>query len=128
VSAGIATRPAPGAAEQKVRAALDRVVDPCSIATGVPITLADMGLIAGVEVDAGEAVVHLRVTSPFCMHIGNMQERIVAVVGEVDGIREARVEVDDGMEWLPTMIAPHVTRRLREVRPFDDGVKKGPEE
>jgi metal-sulfur cluster biosynthetic enzyme len=128
VSAQITTRPAAGAAEQEVRKALDRVVDPCSIVTGVPITLGDMGLIAGVEVERGEAVVHLRVTSPFCMHIGNMQERIIAVVGEVDGIREVRVEVDDGMEWLPTMIAPHVTRRLREVRPFDDDVEKGPAE
>jgi metal-sulfur cluster biosynthetic enzyme len=110
---------APAATEAAVRRALDRVVDPCSIATGVPITLAEMGLIAGVEISGPVATVQLRVTSPFCMHIGNMQERIAAVVGDVDGIDEVRIDIDDGMEWLPTMMAPEASARLRRVRPLD---------
>lgn len=112
-------------AEVELRRALDRVVDPCSIATGVPITLTEMGLVAGLEVSAGRATVHLRVTSPFCMHIGNMQERIIEVLGEVDGMQEVRVEVDDGMEWLPTMMSDEARLRLREVRPLDESGSRG---
>jgi metal-sulfur cluster biosynthetic enzyme len=105
--------------EAGVRAALERVVDPCSIATGVPITLPEMGLVAGVEVEAGAATVHLRVTSPFCMHIGNMQERIIEVVREVPGVEEVEVVVDDGNEWLPSMMSERAQAQLRRVRPLD---------
>lgn len=105
--------------EAGVRAALERVVDPCSIATGVPITLTEMGLVSAVEVDAGVATVRLRVTSPFCMHIGNMQERIIKVVGEVPGIHKVDVLVDDGNEWLPSMMSQKARAELRRVRPLD---------
>ena len=110
---------------EQVRAALDRVVDPCSIATGVPITLADMGLVEGVAVDGREARIRLRVTSPFCMQIGNMQERIVQVVEEVPGIDDVRLDVDDGTEWLPSMMAPEAQRRLRAVRPLEAAMPRG---
>jgi metal-sulfur cluster biosynthetic enzyme len=102
----------------EVRQALTRVVDPCSIATGVPLTLADMGLVENVTVTAREARIRLRVTSPFCMQIGNMQERIVEVVGEVPGIDTVHLDVDDGTSWLPSMMAPDAQRRLRAVRPL----------
>ena len=102
----------------RVYEALGRVVDPCSIATGVPITLADMGLVEGVVVDGREVHVRLRVTSPFCMQIGIMQERIREVLRDVYGIDAVHLEVDDGTAWLPSMMAPDAQRRLRAVRPL----------
>jgi metal-sulfur cluster biosynthetic enzyme len=102
----------------EVHRALERVVDPCSIATGVPITLADMGLVEDVAVTGGRAQIRLRVTSPFCMHIGNIQERILHVVGEVPGVDDVDLEIDDGMNWLPSMMAPESQRRLRAIRPL----------
>jgi len=103
---------------QRVHEALGRVVDPCSIATGVPITLADMGLLETVAVDGREVHIRLRVTSPFCMQIGIMQERIRAVLRDVRGIDAVHLEVDDGTTWLPSMMAPDAQRRLRAVRPI----------
>jgi metal-sulfur cluster biosynthetic enzyme len=103
---------------EQVHRALERVVDPCSIATGVPITLAEMGLVEDVTVTADQARIRLRVTSPFCMHIGNMHERIRDVVAEVPGIEAVHVDVDDGMTWLPSMMAPEAQQRLRAVRPL----------
>lgn len=108
-----------GELEAGVQAALERVVDPCSIATGVPITLPAMGLVAGVELEDGIAIVHLRVTSPFCMHIGNMQERIIEVVKEVPGVDSVEVAVDDGNEWLPSMMSEEARAELRRVRPLE---------
>ena len=102
----------------QVRRALERVVDPCSIATGVPITLGDMGLVEDVAVSEGRARIRLRVTSPFCMHIGNIQKRVRDVVGEVPGVDDVQLDVDDGMTWLPSMMAPEAQRRLRAVRPL----------
>lgn len=103
---------------EQVHRALDRVVDPCSIATGVPITLADMGLVEDVAVTGGRAHIRLRVTSPFCMHIGNIHERILDVVGEVPGVDAVDLDIDDGMTWLPSMMAPESQRRLRAIRPL----------
>jgi len=103
---------------QRVHEALARVVDPCSIATGVPITIAAMGLVEGVDVAGHEVHVRLRVTSPFCMQIGIMQERIEEVLGDVDGIDAVHLEVDDGTAWLPSMMAPEAQQRLRALRPL----------
>ena len=84
----------------------------------VPITLADMGLVEDVAVDGGRARIRLRVTSPFCMQIGNIQERVLDVVGEVLDVDDVDLEIDDGMAWMPSMMAPESRRRLRAVRPL----------
>jgi metal-sulfur cluster biosynthetic enzyme len=105
-------------ATERVRAALDRVVDPCSIATGVPISLPDMGLVKDVRAEGDEVVVQLRLTSPFCFQIGLILERIEELTC---GVGTVRVEVDHGDEWLPDMMAAHARRRLRAVRPLEAG-------
>jgi metal-sulfur cluster biosynthetic enzyme len=101
-----------------VRAALERVVDPCSIATGVPISLPDMGLIKDIRLDGDHVVVAMRLTSPFCFQIGLMLERIDEVTAGVAGIAGVRVEVDHGDDWHPDMVAAQARRRLRRVRPL----------
>ncbi len=101
-----------------VRHALRRVIDPCSIATGVPIPIEDMGLVKEIRESDGEVVVELRVTSPFCMQIGNMRSRIDEVTRDLPGVESVAVEVDDGNEWLPDMMRPAVRQRLRQVRPL----------
>jgi metal-sulfur cluster biosynthetic enzyme len=102
-----------------VTAALGRVVDPCSIATGVPVTLPDMGLVKDVRLDQqGTVVVELRLTSPFCFQIGLMLQRIQEVTSGLQGVATVHVEVDHGDEWLPEMMAPAARRRLRRIRPL----------
>ena len=44
--------------QDQVTEALRRVVDPCSIATGVPINLVDMGIVRGIQIDGTEC--HIR--------------------------------------------------------------------
>jgi metal-sulfur cluster biosynthetic enzyme len=103
---------------ETVRLALRAVVDPCSIATGVPIDLLDMGLVKRVEVAAGVATVELRVTSPMCTQIGLIRERIDEVIGGLRGIEQVVIEVDARAEWWPEMMAPDARARLRAVRPL----------
>jgi len=102
--------------EQSVRDALRSVVDPCSIATGAPINILDMGLVRGVEVRDGVAVVGLRLTHPFCMQAANIADRIREVVAAGTGLA-ATVDIDVADEWWPDMIAPEARRRLRSIRP-----------
>jgi metal-sulfur cluster biosynthetic enzyme len=100
-----------------LRDALRRVVDPCSIATGVPVDLLDMGLVSDLRQDGGTAYVELIVTSPLCTQIGLIAERVREVLAEVDGVSSVEVSVDPRAEWWPGMMAGSARERLRAVRP-----------
>jgi metal-sulfur cluster biosynthetic enzyme len=100
-----------------LRDALRRVVDPCSIATGVPVDLLDMGLVSDLRLDGGTAYVELIVTSPLCTQIGLIAERIREVLAEVDGVSAVEVTVDARAQWWPGMMAASARERLRAVRP-----------
>src|SRR5260370_32903840 len=88
-----------------VRDALRRIVDPCSIATGVPVDLLDMGLVKDLRLDGGTAHVELIVTSPLCTQIGLIVDRVREVLAEMDGVGSVEVTVDARAEWWPGMIA-----------------------
>ena len=100
-----------------LRTALRRVVDPCSIATGVPIDLIDMGLVKDLRLEAGIARVELMVTSPLCTQIGLIIERVQDVLKDVDGVGSVEVSVDARAQWWPGLMAASARERLRAVRP-----------
>lgn len=105
--------------EAPVRKALRRVVDPCSIATGAPIDLVEMGLIERLEIDAGHVRVTLRLTSPICWQATNIVTAVEEFVAEVDGVEQVSCEIDAGAEWMPSMIDPRAQERLRRLRPLE---------
>lgn len=96
--------------------ALSQVVDPCSIATGRPISLLDMGLVEDVEIAEGEATIVLWPTSPVCMQMPLIRDAVESTVREVVGIERVRCRVDVDSEWLPSRMATHVRLELREIR------------
>jgi metal-sulfur cluster biosynthetic enzyme len=101
-----------------VVAAVRRVPDPCSIATGVPVDLIDMGLVLEASRTDGLATIRLQLTSPMCIQIGMIEAKIRTEVSALAGVRDVVVEIDHQAEWLPTKMASHVRRALRERRPF----------
>jgi metal-sulfur cluster biosynthetic enzyme len=101
-----------------LRDALRRVVDPCSIATGVPVDLLDMGLVKDLRLDGGTAHVELLVTSPLCTQIGLIIERVQEVLEDVDGVGSVEVTVDARAQWWPGMMSASARERLRAVRPL----------
>lgn len=107
-----------GSSLDPLRAALRRVVDPCSIATGVPVDLLDMGLVKDLRLDDGAAHVELIVTSPLCTQIGLIADRVREVLAEVDGVGSVEVTVDARAQWWPGMMAASARQRLRAVRPL----------
>ena len=95
--------------------ALDRVVDPCSIATGVPVNLNDMGLIQRVDVEEQDVTVVLQLTSPLCWQLTSILARIEDVVGDLDNVRTVRCEVDPLADWGPEMMTKSVRDKLQRV-------------
>lgn len=110
--------PDTSAFDPEVEAALRRIVDPCSIATGVPIDLVDMGLVLGASREGPVARVRLQLTSNVCIQIGIIEAKIYDEVGGIDGVEQVVVDVDHQAEWLPSMVHPRATAALRERRPF----------
>jgi metal-sulfur cluster biosynthetic enzyme len=101
-----------------VTAALDDIVDPCSIGIGVPMSVREMGLVRHVAISPGGVVdVHLRMTSPGC-HMGALvfepaiNERLAAVTGVI----EVRVEFIEAVGWTENDIAPERRRQLVALR------------
>lgn len=104
--------------DPELEEALRSIVDPCSIATGVPISLIDMGLILEAERTGSTARVVLQLTSPICMQIGIMEAKIREKFSAIDGVEHVQVHIDHAAEWMPSMMSEQSQIELRRRRPF----------
>jgi metal-sulfur cluster biosynthetic enzyme len=103
-------------AHAEVLDALRLVHDPCSVATGIPIDIVDMGLIGSVRRDGSSVEIGLCLTSPVCWQAVGMMEAIEATLLRVDGIERVHCELDRAQHWTPDRMNPAARRRLRAVR------------
>ncbi len=104
--------------EERVRRCLRQIKDPCSVATGHPLHLEEMGLVKSVEIDEerGRALVDLRLTSPTCVMVGYFVTEIQKLVeAALPEIRDVEVRFDRGFDWTPQMMSEEV-RRARASR------------
>jgi|GEM_PF-2596543 len=99
--------------------ALRKVVDPCSIATGVPINIVDMGLVTDVSLDDGHATVTLILTSPVCMQVSNICEQIDLKLTALPTVDSTEVVVDRSDIWDPGMMDEGARSLLRGLRSTD---------
>ena len=98
-------------AEERIAAVLDEIHDPCSIATGDPLGLREMGLVERIDVAADGAVhVGIRLTSPTCIMVGlfrsEIEDRLRAL-----GAPAVEVSFDGGLDWSPDDMTEEVRRR-----------------
>jgi metal-sulfur cluster biosynthetic enzyme len=106
--------------EAEVRAALDGVVDPCSVAAGAPAGLDALGLVRDVQVRDGEGGADVRVTlavtDPGCLMGGpfaaSARERLAAL----PGVARVEVALATRLDWSPADMAPAYAARLRAAR------------
>lgn len=99
--------------ESDIRTALDSIEDPCSVAVGLPLGLAEMGLVERVEFAPGSGLVrlHLRLTSPTCMMAGYFATRAQEVLRALPGIEAVQVQIDQGLDWTPDMMTASAQQR-----------------
>lgn len=112
----------PEALRSEILRRLDGIHDPCSVASGVPMGLTEMGLVGSVDIgengDAIDVVVNLRLTAPFCHMIPFMQSETIREVSALPGVRSVRVTGDAGLDWTPDLIAPQAQERRRRLLPL----------
>jgi metal-sulfur cluster biosynthetic enzyme len=95
--------------EGEVRDALREVLDP-----EYPISLVDLGLIRGIEVEGRKAEIKLTYTCMGCPAMEMIQEDVMDRILEMDGIDEVDIEVV-WETWSRKDITPLGKRQLREV-------------
>jgi metal-sulfur cluster biosynthetic enzyme len=102
-------------AEDEIRRIVNGIGDPCSVASGTPMGLDEMGIVKSVEVTPdGVITVWLRITSPSCYQLGYFSTSIQDRLGNLPGVTKVVVHSDKGLEWLPSMIDPAAQRRRVE--------------
>ena len=93
--------------DQAIAAALQQVCDPCSIAANAPVSILDMGLILGWEVDDEmNLVVRMCITSPSCTMGPHMVRGAESLLARIPGLRSARVDIDPAVFWTPDRMTP----------------------
>ncbi|MDF2701193.1 MAG: hypothetical protein K0S10_137 [Rubrobacteraceae bacterium] len=95
--------------EGEVRDALREVLDP-----EYPISLVDLGLIRGIEVEGRKAEIKLTYTCMGCPAMEMIQDDVKDRILEMDGIDEVDIEVV-WETWSRKDITPLGKRQLREV-------------
>ena len=103
-------------AAARVRRLLADVVDPCSTASVLPMSIEELGLIRDVTLEGGVLAVHLRLTSPSCMMVAYIAKEVTERLGGEPGVTDVRVVPDEGLDWDPSMmdrgVAAERSRRL----------------
>jgi metal-sulfur cluster biosynthetic enzyme len=97
---------------------LQAVVDPCSAATGVSLSIVEMGMIERVEFESGSVVIHLRMTSPLCHALPYFEMEIERVLADYPGIRGVKCVFDHGGNWQPDNMTSKAQKKLAERREF----------
>lgn len=108
--------------ELDIRAILDEIKDPCSVAASIPMGLDEMGIVKSVHIaGSGQVEIGLRLTSPVCEMIGYMRSEAIARIGALPGVTGVSVSHDSGLDWDHDMIAPAAqARRQRRLAMLRD--------
>ena len=109
----LAQKPAPVAAEgdealqDAIIEAIKEIYDP-----EIPVNIYDLGLIYGVEVNAGHALVTMTLTTPHCPVAESMPSEVELRVGAVPGVGDAEVVLVWDPPWDPAKMTDEARLEL----------------
>jgi metal-sulfur cluster biosynthetic enzyme len=93
--------------EDQIRKALRKVKDP-----ELNLDLVVLGLIYGIEINDGNVVVEMSLTSPACPVAGEIVDQARAAVEGVPGVEKAEVELTFSPPWTADRIPPMIRSAL----------------
>ena len=103
--------------DQRVEDVLHRIYDPCSLAARNPISLIDMGLVLGWELDErGRLNVRMCVTSACCTMAPHFTEAAKHELAKLADVTSVEVVVDGGFFWTPERMTGRGKQKLEDRR------------
>jgi metal-sulfur cluster biosynthetic enzyme len=117
---------APAQLIELARQVADEVCDPCGMAIGLNVGLAEMGLIRELDVQPGQRGWHvrmrLRLTSPGCQYFFFFREELEKRLLAHPEFASVDIEWDQELDWTPADIAlsarSRIEARSRRQRPI----------
>jgi metal-sulfur cluster biosynthetic enzyme len=95
--------------ERRVWDGLYEVDDP-----EMPVSVVDLGLIYGVDVEDGEATVDMTLTYTGCPARDMLLGEVESAAANAEGVEDASVRLVWSPEWSVEMVTPEGRERLRE--------------
>jgi len=92
---------------------LRKVIDPCSVGSGNPMNIVEMGLVKEIGIDGGTVRVDLCLTSPICMMLEHFVAEARRLIAPLPGVAEVDVRGDAGLAWSPDRIQEGARQRRR---------------
>jgi metal-sulfur cluster biosynthetic enzyme len=104
--------------QEEVISRLHEVIDPCSAATRVPLSIVEMGMIENVELASGIVTIALRMTSPLCHALPYFEMEIERVLADIPGFVGVKCTFDHGANWEPGNMTTGAQQKLADQRKF----------
>lgn len=104
--------------QEDVISRLHEVIDPCSAATRVPLSIVEMGMIESVEIVSRNVVVSLRMTSPLCHALPYFQMEVERVLAGITGVDGVKCTFDYGGSWQPDNMTLGAKRKVADQSEF----------
>ena len=98
-------------------AQLGKVVEPCSLAMGDPMSICDMGLVEEVVFDRGTVRVVLCLTDPGCVNYGMICAFIGDALKQLAGVEQVEVVQTTRVLWTPDRVNPRPAPKPVRVVP-----------
>jgi metal-sulfur cluster biosynthetic enzyme len=100
-----------------VEAALETVLDPCSVYNGTRLSLPELGMIDRVEVgEHGDVVVGLFLDDPTCIFFFEITRMIKEAVAPLAGVASVDFEIKADEIWTEDRMRPVARERLEGIR------------
>jgi len=104
--------------QEEVISRLHEVIDPCSAATKVPLSIVEMGMVENVDVASGNVAIALRMTSPLCHALPYFEMEIERVLADIPGFAGVKCTFDHGGNWQPDDMTAGAQRKLADQREY----------
>ena len=102
--------------KEDVISRLQEVIDPCSAATKVSLSIVEMGMVEAVQFTSGDVTVALRMTSPLCHALPYLEMEIERVLAEAPGAVGIKCTFDPGGNWQPEDMTAGARQKLADQR------------
>ena len=97
-----------GNMEKKIVEAIKKVYDP-----EIPVNIYELGLIYNIDVKKdGMVDIKMTLTSPFCPVAGSLPKEVAARASEVDGVKEANVDLVFEPPWSVDLMSEEAKLKL----------------
>ena len=99
--------------KNKIVEAIKRVYDP-----EIPVDIYELGLIYDIKIERGDVEVIMTLTSPFCPVAGSLPKEVAARVAEVEGVKNANVELVFEPAWSVDLMSDEAKLELNMADSF----------